>query len=72
MWVSISAAVYICLEGLAIYFAYRAVERARTSQGAIAWVIFLLSLPWLSVPAFLYLGHTRYRGYLVARRDRRR
>ncbi len=69
MWVSISAAVYICLEGLAIYFAYRAVERARTSQGAIAWVIFLLSLPWLSVPAFLYLGHTRYRGYLIARRD---
>lgn len=69
MWVTVSAAAYAGLEALAVYFAYRAVARARTPQGAIAWVIFLITLPWLSVPAFLFLGHTRYRGYIVARRD---
>ncbi|RYH10162.1 cardiolipin synthase [Tropicimonas sp. IMCC6043] len=69
MWVSIWAAGYVALEGLAIYFAYRAVAHARTPQGSIAWVIFLISLPALSVPAFLFLGHTRFPGYAVARRD---
>ncbi len=69
MWVTISAAAYVLLEGVAIYFAYRAVAKARTPQGSIAWVAFLISMPWLAVPAFLLFGHTRFRGYVIARRD---
>ncbi|SDK13712.1 cardiolipin synthase [Aliiruegeria lutimaris] len=69
MWVSIYAASYVVLEAFAIYFAYRAVARARTPQGSIAWVAFLISMPWISVPAFLVLGHTKFRGYVIARRD---
>lgn len=69
MWVSMWAVAYAALEGLALYFAYRAVAHARTPQGSIAWVIFLISLPILSVPAFLFLGHNRFPGYVVARRD---
>ncbi len=69
MWVSIYAASYLVLEIAALYFAYVAVARARTPQGSIAWVAFLISVPWLSVPAFLFFGHTRFRGYVVARRD---
>ncbi|MDV7141892.1 cardiolipin synthase [Tropicimonas sp. TH_r6] len=69
MWVTISAAAYVLLEGVAIYFSYRAVAKARTPQGSIAWVVFLISTPWFAVPAFLFFGHTRFRGYVIARRD---
>lgn len=69
MWVSIYAAIYVVLEIVAIYFSYRAVSKARTPQGSIAWVAFLISMPWISIPAFLIFGHTRFRGYVIARRD---
>ena len=69
MWVTLYATGYVLLEAVAIYFAYRAVARARTPQGSIAWVAFLISMPMLSVPAFLFFGHTRFRGYVIARRD---
>lgn len=69
MWTTIIAAIYVALEATAVYFAYRAVSRARTPQGSIAWVIFLITTPWLAVPAFLFFGHVRFPGYVIARRD---
>ncbi|MFV2093013.1 MAG: cardiolipin synthase [Hyphomicrobiales bacterium] len=57
------------LELVAIYFAFRAVSGARTPQGAIAWVVFLVTTPYLAVPMFLFLGHSGIRGYIIARRD---
>ncbi|SFB79951.1 cardiolipin synthase [Tropicimonas isoalkanivorans] len=69
MWVTFSAAGYLVLELFALYFAYRAVSRARTPQGSLAWVLFLIMLPWLAVPSFLFFGHRRYQGYVVSRRD---
>ena len=45
----------------AIWFAWRAISGARTSQGALGWVIFLLAVPWLAVPMFLFFGHHRFR-----------
>jgi cardiolipin synthase len=69
MWISIYAVGYAALEITALWFSYRAISRARTPQGSIAWVAFLVTLPALSVPAFLFLGHFRFPGYVVARRD---
>ncbi len=57
------------LELTAIWFAWRAISSARTSQGALGWVIFLLAVPYLAVPLFLFLGHHRFRQYVTARRD---
>ena len=57
------------LQLTAIWFAWRAISVARTSQGALGWVIFLLAVPWLAVPMFLFFGHHRFRHYVKARRD---
>ncbi|SNS77449.1 cardiolipin synthase [Tropicimonas sediminicola] len=69
MWVTIYAVAYLALEVAAVYFAHRAVTKARTPQGSLAWVMFLITLPWLAVPAFLFLGHFRFSGYVISRRD---
>ena len=45
-----------------------AVMSTRTSQGAIAWVVSLNTLPYLAVPAYWVLGRSRFQGYDVARR----
>ncbi|PRY26594.1 cardiolipin synthase [Aliiruegeria haliotis] len=69
MWLSLYAFGYLVLEITAICFAYSAVARARTPQGSIAWVVFLITTPLLAVPAYLFFGHFRFRGYVIARRD---
>ncbi len=48
-----------------------AVRSARTSQGAVAWVVFLFAAPQFAVPVFLIFGHRRYPGYIASRRDLR-
>ncbi|GAA0848142.1 cardiolipin synthase [Marinobacter szutsaonensis] len=47
---------------------YRILLTYRTSQGAIAWIIGLLGLPYLTVPLFLLIGRNRFGGYVKARR----
>ncbi|WP_380055380.1 cardiolipin synthase [Falsihalocynthiibacter sp. SS001] len=61
----------ILIWGTAFVFAYWAVLSARTPQGSVAWVIFLLASPVLAIPAYLFLGNFRFKGYLVSRRDTR-
>ncbi len=40
----------------------------RTSQGTLAWVLALLTFPFVSIPLYWLLGRTRFSGYLRARR----
>ncbi|MBW7472255.1 cardiolipin synthase [Marinobacter sp. M216] len=47
---------------------YRILLTYRTAQGAIAWIIGLLGLPYLAVPLFLLFGRYRFGGYVKARR----
>jgi cardiolipin synthase len=60
------------LQIAAVFCAWRAVTSARTPQGAVGWVVFLLSAPYIGVLLYLFLGHHRYRGYLVSRRSSER
>lgn len=53
----------------AVIAAVRAVRTARTPQGAVSWVIFLLSAPHFALPAYLFLGHSRFPGYVTQRRS---
>ena len=46
-----------------------AVMATRTSQGAIAWVISLNTLPYVTVPAYWILGRSRFKGYVTARQE---
>jgi cardiolipin synthase len=52
---------------LALVSAIEAVMTVRTAQGAIAWIISLLTLPYLSVPLYLIFGRNRFDGYLEER-----
>ncbi|MDV3504131.1 cardiolipin synthase [Marinobacter sp. M-5] len=40
----------------------------RTAQGALAWIIGLVAVPYLAVPMFLLFGRNRFGGYVRARR----
>ena len=51
----------------ALVCAVEAILNGRTSQGAIAWTISLLSFPMLSLPLYLIFGRNRFAGYLEKR-----
>ncbi len=44
--------------------AVEVILNGRTSQGAIAWTISLLTLPMLSLPLYLIFGRNRFDGLL--------
>lgn len=48
---------------------WRAVVSARTPQGAIAWTIFLVTAPWVAVPAYLVLGQHKLRAKTTSYRQ---
>ncbi|HBE91450.1 MAG TPA: cardiolipin synthase [Gammaproteobacteria bacterium] len=53
---------------LGIISAVHAVMCARTSQGAIAWALSLITFPVLSVPAYWVFGRRKFEGYILARK----
>ncbi len=53
---------------LGFYLAYRAIVYTRTAQGAIAWVVSLVVMPYLAVPMYMLFGRRKFRGYVAARR----
>lgn len=65
MWIT----VVIVFHALGIISSINAVMTARTSQGAIAWVVSLNTFPYATVPAYWILGRSRFPGYVVARRS---
>ena len=54
---------------LAIFSALEAIIKTRTSQGAVAWTISLLTFPYLAVPIYLVFGRNKFDGYLEQRRE---
>ena len=60
--------IFIALEIVAFWFAWHAVTSARTAQGAAGWVVLLIMAPYFGVPMYLFLGHYKFKGYLIARR----
>ena len=53
---------------LGIISAAHAVMCVRTSQGAIAWALSLLTVPVLSVPAYWIFGRRKFAGYVQVRK----
>ena len=45
-----------------------AILRSRTPQGATAWVMSLLSFPFISVPLYILIGRNKFRGYNTKKR----
>ncbi len=46
-----------------------ALMHVRTSQGTIAWVISLITIPFVAIPFYWLLGRTRFSGYIGGRRQ---
>lgn len=53
---------------LGIISTFNALLTARTSQGAIAWAIALISFPFLALPLYWIFGRSKFQGYVDARR----
>lgn len=66
---SLPIVFFIALEIIALWFSWKAISSARTPQGAIGWVVFLIAIPFLGVPLYLLFGHHKFSGYVIARRD---
>lgn len=52
--------------------ALHAIMRVRTAQGAIAWAVSLIELPYIAIPLYWILGRRKFTGYVRARRAGRR
>jgi cardiolipin synthase len=59
---------YLGLELVAIGAAIHAVLHVRTAQGATAWFIALLTIPFIALPLYAVFGRRRFFGYVMARR----
>jgi cardiolipin synthase A/B len=64
---TIIAVVIPLVEVLGILAAVHAVMNARTSQGAIAWAISLITFPWLALICYAILGRNKFKGYVLLR-----
>jgi len=54
-------------ELLGIIAAVHAVMKARTSQGAIAWAISLVTFPWIALVLYAIFGRNKFHGYVLLR-----
>ena len=63
----LSTVIFIC-EAAGFLTALKAIMDTRTAQGTIAWVVSLVSVPYVAVPAYWIFGRTKFAGYVTARR----
>lgn len=64
MLTDIIALSALCLHALGAIAAMHAVVHARTPQGAMAWALGLVLLPYVTLVPYLYLGSSQVHGYL--------
>ncbi|PLZ02095.1 cardiolipin synthase [Burkholderia sp. WAC0059] len=55
---------------LGLAAACHAILNTRTSQGAIAWAVSLVTMPYFTLIPYLFLGRSKFAGYADARRLR--
>ncbi|WP_175115223.1 phospholipase D-like domain-containing protein, partial [Paraburkholderia solisilvae] len=63
----IGTLVFLC-HLLGAIAACHAILHTRTSQGAIAWAVSLVAMPYLTLIPYLFLGRSKFAGYVDARR----
>ena len=64
--VSIYSVATIIVHGIGIASAAHAVMVVRSSRGAIAWSISLITFPWLAIPLYWILGNNEFQEYAEA------
>lgn len=58
----------IALYAIGILHIFHALMHVRTSQGTIAWVLSLLTVPFIAIPLYWLLGRTRFSSNVGGRR----
>jgi len=71
MLTTIIGGLLIALHVAGVLAAMHAVMNTRTPQGAFAWVLGLVFLPYVTLVPYLYLGRSRFHGYIDLHRARR-
>ncbi|WP_457748924.1 cardiolipin synthase [Sulfurimonas sp.] len=61
--------VFVFVYVLGVISAFNAVMTARTSQGATAWLISLVTFPYIAIPLYWFFGRSKFNGYTVARKE---
>jgi len=57
-WLDVGFAV-ACIHALGAIAAIHAVLTVRTSQGAVAWAVSLVTMPYLTLIPYLFLGRSK-------------
>ncbi|MGB3299700.1 MAG: cardiolipin synthase [Phormidesmis sp.] len=65
-WLSIYSLLSLCVHILGIANAAHAVMKVRSSRGAIAWSLSLVTMPWIAIPLYWILGKDKFQGYAEA------
>ena len=60
--------VLVVAELLGIMLAIHAVMQPRSSQGAIAWFIALITLPIITIPLYAIFGRRNFPGFILGRK----
>lgn len=63
------AAVFFVAHVLGAISSLDALMSTRTSQGTVAWMISLNTMPYVAVPAYWVFGRTKFQGYVIGRRE---
>ncbi len=60
--------IFVAIQLLGVVCAVVALFHVRTPQGTVAWVVSLLTIPAVAIPAYAMFGRRRFAGYALARR----
>lgn len=66
MLLAIAIAFHVAGVGCAL----RALMLGRAPQGTVAWILSLILVPYLALPAYALFSHGKFHGYVIARRAR--
>ena len=67
--IDIGVGVTIMAHLLGLLHCLHVLINVRSSQGAIAWMLAFLLMPWVAIPFYWVTGRTRFEGYVKARRS---
>ncbi len=70
MIATLIAIAALCLHVAGVFAAMHAVMHTRTAQGAFAWVLGLVLLPYVTLVPYLFLGASHFGGYVDLHRQR--
>lgn len=70
MIATLIAVAALCLHVGGVFAAMHAVMHTRTAQGAFAWVLGLVLLPYVTLIPYLFLGASHFGGYVDLHRQR--